>query len=475
MAEHENGLDEKCDQAAIGEEPAADEKAVVTDETEAIENAVDAEEDAANEETAADDSADEKTSSDAEANEDASAEPEQKKRLGRGKIAAICVVALVVVAVAVFAGFATGVMKPGDAAAKYNLISYITETETTEYIEIYKEQMGYGEGTDDKDWATFLAAYNMTPERLRASTIDQLLTDKIVQERCDSLGISVSDEELNQAIEYYKAMYASGSDEIWKQTLDQVSQTEEGFAKNLKLTMLKQKLVEDQVPNPEPTDEQVVTAVQMFIASAIANDQSLTLKHTYCFKKSKSSSDGSMTEREDVEKIRQSLIKAGLTKENFAAVVSEHCDDENLKANSGANGWNADTSGYSEEYLKTLSSLGDGELSSVFADDSAYYFIWVSDTYKLPKNRDKFTADDLEKMPSSLHDYFSDYAAYTLWQTSSQQYLATITEGVDLQIFEMPADVPYNVDMSLANNSAEGDAAESADASTAESTGASTQ
>lgn len=394
----------------------------------------------------------------------------------RKKLIAVIVAIVLVLCVGggVFAAFATGVISPAGAAAKYGLFDYVTEEETTDYIETYKSQMGYGDA-DDSTWASFLAAYNMTPQRLRASTIDQLVTDKIVQQKCDELGITVEDSELDQAITYYKNLYGSGSDSIWQETLSQFGQTEEGFRESTRLSMLKQKLAENQVEEPTPTDDQVKSTVASYIDNANSNETSLLLKHSYCFKKSKSSSEGSLEEREEVQKIRDGLVEVGASQESFASIVSLYSDDDSLKETAGANGWNADTSGYSDEYVKALASVGKGGVSSVYSDDECYFFVWVSDTYKLPKKSSKATSLDLSQMPDALHQYFSDVAAYSLWQTEAQEYLTNITSDVNIIYYDMPSDVPYNVDMSLAQTSStdseesSDDSSSSTDTSTSES------
>lgn len=381
------------------------------------------------------------------------------KKNHRKKVGAIAVVVIALVIVAgTFAAFATGTLCPNGAAAKYDLFSYVEESEVTDYIENYKAQMGYGNASDE-DWATFLAAYNLTPERLRISTVDQLVTDKITEKKCSELGITVSDDELSQAVDYYKNLYAYGNDDTWQQTLSQYGQTEEGFRESQRLSILKQKLAENQVPQPTPSDDEVKNTIASYIDNANANETSLTLKHSYCFKKKKSSSEGSLDELNEVQKIRDELVKVGATEESFASVVSLYSDDEDeLKQKAGANGWNADTSGYGEAYVKALESTDKGGVSSVFSDDEYYYFIWISDTYTLPKKSAKATDVDLNKMPDALHQYFSDVTAYAQWQQDSQEYLANLTSDVNIACFAMPADVPYNVDMSLAQNASDNSA-----------------
>ncbi|MGN0038672.1 MAG: SurA N-terminal domain-containing protein [Coriobacteriales bacterium] len=385
----------------------------------------------------------------------AQAAPEgQEQRPGRRralKVLAAAVIVILLAAAAVLGSlFYKGALAPGDAAAKYGTFEYVTETEVTEYITTYKEQMGYGDATDE-EWATFLAAYNMTPERLRASTIDQLVTDKLVEKKCRELGLGVEDSELQDALSYYKGLYASGSDEIWEETLGAYGQTDEGFMEMIELNILKEKLCESQVETPEPTDEQVREVIATYIDTAVSNERPLTLKHSYCFKKAKSSSEGSLEEREEVQKIRDGLVDVGTSQESFASIIDLYCDDDELRNTGGANGWDADATVYSDEYVKALGTVGEGGVSSVFADDDCYFFIWVSATYTLPKKSSKAAELDLSAMPESLLQYFEDTAAYTLWSADSQEYLASLSSQVSVIYYDMPADVPYNVDMSLAS------------------------
>lgn len=84
---------------------------------------------------------------------------------------------------------------------------------------------------------------------------------------------------------------------------------------------------------------------------------------------------------------------------------------------------------------------------SVFTDGDCACFIWVDQTYAVPYGEDDLATLDLESMPDSLRQYFSDAEAYVLWNEASDAYLDELVASMDVTIYEMPADVPYNVDM----------------------------
>lgn len=370
------------------------------------------------------------------------------KARGRVRRWVIGIVAVVAIAACGYAGYAiwVGDIAPSDAAAKYSGFNYLPENEVTDYIGVYREQMGLAQSSDE-DWATFLAAYNLTPARLRYSTIRQLLTDKLVQMRADELGIQVTDSEIDATLDTLKGTMALGSDEVWQETLAARGQTEEGVRDVYRQAILKRQLLSQDVAMPEPSDEQVKEYMKTF-DSTLASP---TVKHTYCFKWTGVDENTGLDVITMVQNARNELVKNGLSEDAFAAVVEEYSNDEELKGKSGANGWNADTSAYSEEYLSRLEGLGEGEISDVFKDGDAYEFIWVNMTYDLPTDSDAIDSLDLSMMPSSLEQYLRDSEAYELWEDECDEYLSNMLENAGVVYYPMPADVPYNVDMSLAD------------------------
>lgn len=387
----------------------------------------------------------------------------KRRHLVRNIVIAVAA-AVVVIAGAGVGAYAAGVIMPAKAAAKYGAFDYLDESEVTEYIMTYKEQMGYGDATDD-EWASFLASYNLTPDRLRLSTIEQLLSDKAVEKRCADLGITASDEEVDATIETLKGSIGLLDDDSWAETLAMYGQTEEGLRDVYRRELLKQKLATEEVEMPEPSDDQVRSAVADFAASrqqteaanaatseesqAILNGDGETLvRHSYCFRIKALGDEVSLDDSQQAELVRQEFMESGMDIDTFATLVALYSNDDETKETAGAMGWDADTSAYSEMYVRTLSSVEVGGVSSVFTDGDYACFIWVDQGYAVPYGEDALASIDLEAMSDSLRQYFSDVASYALWTEASDAYLNNLVASLDVTVYEMPADVPYNVDMS---------------------------
>ncbi len=384
---------------------------------------------------------------------------EKPKSNGRPKriVALVVAAILVIVAAAITWAFAIGAIAPVGAAARYGVFKYVQEQDVTDYIETYKTQMGYGEASDD-EWAQFLAAYNLTPERLRLTTVNELLTEAAIQERCDALGITVSEEEIDASVDTLKQSLAFNDDAIFQQTLEQYGQTLAGLRESYRKQLLQTKLCAQEVATPEPLDDEVRDYITSVAQSHMSDEEQQTgtpdysidweIKESYCFAMNVSGSEPSLQDMNQVEAIRQQFMASEMTYQSFKGILELYCNDEDVKSNNGSMGWSVDTSSYSEAYTKELNSTATGGLSNVFNDNGMVCFIWVDQSFTLPRTDESLGNLDLSSMPSSLHRYFSDCVGYSLWKTASSEYLSDLVKGYDVLLYPMPSDVPYNTDMS---------------------------
>lgn len=382
-----------------------------------------------------------------------------KKRRPSKKVVIPCVVVVVLaLAAAIFAGFWTGMFVPGDAAAKYNGLHYVTEQEVSDYIDSYKKQMGV-EDADDETWAQFLADCDLTPQTLRMYTIRQLIMTQLVRSKAAEVGVSVSDDELNEYVTNIKNNLGLGDDEIYKQTIEAQGQTVEEAEQGYEDLILEQKLFEQEVPTPTPADDEI----KSYLKSAYPSGT--TTKHVYYFTIDGLDDEGEYEKFSKVQQIHKQLVKAGLSKKNFKAIVEQYSNNDDLVKRGGANGWDLDMDDYSENYQNAVSDLEKGGLSEVFTDSNGYSFVWIDTTYTLDKPTD---ADDggykLKDIPDTLEEYFSDSAAHQLWQTDCQEYLQKLYDESDIEVYAMPSDASYNVDMSSVTSGDSDSSSDDADA-----------
>ena len=387
--------------------------------------------------------------------------PPEKKLKSKKKIIAIVVAVIVVVILAVGGfvayNFATGAIAPANAAAKYGTFDYLDESEVTDYIMTYKKYMGYENATDD-EWAQFLAAYNLTPERLRLSTVRSLLTNKAIEKRAKELNITVSDDEVNEAVEAFKYMYALDDDATFQNTLESYGQTLEGFKETRRLLLLEEKLLEADLTIAEPS----VEAVRETIASVAADQASedgvdtstdaagdyFTLKHCYLFAKKVTGDEATLDDYNNVELVKQEFQESGMDVSTFVSIITLYCDVDSVKEVSGDMGWDVDTTELSETAAKVLARTDIGQVSETFADGDMECFIWVDQGYDIPYGSEFITVMDLSNMPDGLYQYFRDLTLYNDREALSSDYFSGLVDNLDIVLYPMPSDVPYNVDMS---------------------------
>lgn len=379
----------------------------------------------------------------------------------------IALIGVLVVLVLGILGFAvsTGVLAPSSAAAKYGVLSYVSEDDVTDYVNIYRTQSGYENSTDD-EWAAFLLQQGTTPSRLRLLSIYELIGEKLVEDKCNELGITVSDEELDVAIASMKGTLALGDDEEWASQLAHYGTTEENVREVQRHSLLRQKLLTAEVETPVPTNEQI----KEYMVNAIGSYSGATARHTYCLRVSGLDEEGETERYYALDNIRKQLIEQGVTEETFSAFVGVYSDDESLIETGGANGWDIDVSDYSENYQMQLSNLGVGEVSTVFVDGDSLAFIWVDQEFELPLDQETIENMDLENdLPSSLLEYYSDCEAYQLWVQAGNDYTDAMLDNANVIIFPMPTSVSYYVDLdAYAASTSEGTGTEGTGASSEE-------
>lgn len=369
----------------------------------------------------------------------------KKKRLRKVIAAVVGVVAVVVIVLVLLVQGIVGL--PG-AAAKYGTLSYIWEQEVTDYIADYRASMGYADCTDE-EWATFLKSNSLTPEKLRLSTINQLLCDRVVEEECARLGITVSDEEVNKTLETIKYYYAYGDDQTWEELLSASGRSQQDVFDMYKLQLLKMKLYNDQVEMPEVND----TDVKNYMSSISSSLESYNLKHSYCLRIKVTDEVSALDATATAESARAELMADGVNLENFQSIVVLYGTDDTLAETYGGNGWDIDSSSYSTGYQNALAATEVGEVSEVFTDGDDVSFIWVDATYDFPSGDTAIANADLSEMPDTLKSYLEDSAAYWKWEEyRCPSYLNTLVTRAKLTSFAMPSNVPYNVDMSLASS-----------------------
>ncbi len=110
-------------------------------------------------------------------------------------------------------------------------------------------------------------------------------------------------------------------------------------------------------------------------------------------------------------------------------------------------GWDK-LSSFVEAYQTALDGLEKGQISGVVESDYGYHIIQCTDVFSVDGE-----VTSMDQMPEALRENtFSSSVKSTNQRTAYNDWLTATREEADIQINDMPENVPYNVDMSSASS-----------------------
>ncbi len=341
----------------------------------------------------------------------------------------------------------------GGVAATVNDVK-ITEDTVTEQIMSTRSSMGYD---SDEDWANYLASNNMTPESYREQVINNIADQLLVSQAERDNNISVSDDEVEDA--WKDAASSYGSEDDFVNMLSQVGYTEDSYKEMLRQNLMTKKLYEAVAPVDDPSDKDII---------AYANENLDTYngakRSSHILIKVDSGADDA-AKKKAKKKAQEILDKINAGDISFKDAAKKYSEDSSA-SKGGDVGWDKLTT-FVDAYQKALDGLKKGEVSGVVESDYGYHIIKCTDVFKVDG---KVTS--IDQIPKDLRSTFSQSIKSTKQGTAYNDWLTKTREEADIKINDMPADVPYNVDMSKAGTSSDdADSSTGSDAGTSGSAG----
>lgn len=330
----------------------------------------------------------------------------------------------------------------GGVAATVNG-SEIEEDTITKYIQDFRTS---SELTTDQDWANWMNENSLDPETVRSQVIDYYTEVELKKQACDEKGITVDESQVNEQIDTMKANYAS--DEEWQTALSSAGITEEQYRES----------IEDGL-----RDEALMNAIAGDSATA-EDSQVLEMLNTYytMFDGAKRSSH-ILFSSDDEATAQQVLDQINAGTLDFAEAAKQYSTDTASAENGGDVGWDAINT-FVESYTTALDGLSKGQVSGLVTSDYGIHIIMCTDEFSCDG-----TATSLDAYPSEFVDYISNIVKSQNQSTAYNDWFTSYKEQADIQINDMPEDVPYNLDMTQ-YESAEGTTEGSTDGSTEGST-----
>ena len=330
----------------------------------------------------------------------------------------------------------------GGVAATVNG-SEIEEDTITKYIQDFRTS---SELTTDQDWANWMNENSLDPETVRSQVIDYYTEVELKKQACDEKGITVDESQVNEQIDTMKANYAS--DEEWQTALSSAGITEEQYRES----------IEDGL-----RDEALMNTIAGDSATA-EDSQVLEMLNTYytMFDGAKRSSH-ILFSSDDEATAQQVLDQINAGTLDFAEAAEQYSTDTASAENGGDVGWDAINT-FVESYTTALDGLSKGQVSGLVTSDYGIHIIMCTDEFSCDG-----TATSLDAYPSEFVDYISNIVKSQNQSTAYNDWFTSYKEQADIQINDMPEDVPYNLDMTQ-YESAEGTTEGSTDGSTEGST-----
>lgn len=311
----------------------------------------------------------------------------------------------------------------------------ITEDTITKQIMSTRTSGGY---EDDAAWASYLKGQGKTPESLREETIRSIAGNFLLSKAVEEYGITVSDEDVNKSFENAAKSY--GGTEAMMNLLSQLGYTEASYKATIKSSLEQQKLKEKVAPEKEPTDDEILT----YFNDNVSTYNDARRSSNLLVKVDSDASD------EDKEKARataqEALDKINSGELSFEDAVEKYSEDTGSKDDGGDVGWDKLTT-FVTEYQDALTALSKDQISGIVETTYGYHIIKCTDYFHVDEK-----ADSIDQIPSEIKDAIASSLKSSQVEKDYNAWLESYIDKSDFKINDMPADVPYNVDMNAAES-----------------------
>lgn len=328
----------------------------------------------------------------------------------------------------------------GGVAATVNG-SEIEEDTITKYIQDFRTSSDL---TSDQDWANWMNENSLDPSTVRSQVIDYYTEVELKKQACDEKGISVDQSEVDEHIESMKSNYSS--DEEWQSALSSTGISEDQYRQAIEEGFRDEALMENVAGDSAEADDSEV--LEMLNTYYTMFDGAKRSSHILF------SSDDEATAQEVLDQINAETL-------DFADAAKQYSTDTASAENGGDVGWDA-TNTFVDAYTTALGELSKGEVSGLVTSDYGIHIIKCTDEFSCDG-----TADSLDDYPSEFVDYISNIVKSQNQSSAYNDWFTSYKDQADIQINDMPEDVPYNLDMTQ-YESEEGTTDESGDGSSTE-------
>lgn len=308
----------------------------------------------------------------------------------------------------------------GGVAATVNG-SEIEEDTITKYIQDFRTSSDL---TSDQDWANWMNENSLDPSTVRSQVIDYYTEVELKKQACDEKGITIDESQVDDKVNSMKANYSS--DEEWENALNSAGINEDSYRQAIEEGLRDEALMNNVAgDSADPDDAQVLEMLNTYYTMFDGAKRSSHILF---------SSDDEATAQQVLDQINAGTL-------DFADAAKQYSTDTASAENGGDVGWDAINT-FVDAYTSALDGLSKGQVSGLVTSDYGIHIIKCTDEFHCDG-----TATSLDQYPSEFVDYISNIVKSQNQSTAYNDWFNSYKEQADIQINDIPADVPYNLDM----------------------------
>ncbi len=308
----------------------------------------------------------------------------------------------------------------GGVAATVNG-SEIEEDTITKYIQDFRTSSDL---TSDQDWANWMNENSLDPSTVRSQVIDYYTEVELKKQACDEKGITVDESQVDEQLETMKSNYSS--DEEWQNALSSAGISEDQYRESIEEGLRDEALMDNVAGDSATADDSQV--LEMLNTYYTMFDGAKRSSHILF------ASDDEATAQQVLDQINAGTL-------DFAEAAKQYSTDTASAENGGDVGWDA-TNTFVEAYTTALDGLSKDQVSGLVTSDYGIHIIKCTDEFSCDG-----TATSLDAYPSEFVDYISNIVKSQNQSTVYNDWFTSYKEQADIQINDMPENVPYNLDM----------------------------
>ena len=308
----------------------------------------------------------------------------------------------------------------GGVAATVNG-SEIEEDTITKYIQDFRTSSDL---TSDQDWANWMNENSLDPSTVRSQVIYYYTEVELKKQACDEIGITVDESQVDEQLETMKSNYSS--DEEWQNALSSAGISEDQYRESIEEGLRDEALMDNVAGDSATADDSQV--LEMLNTYYTMFDGAKRSSHILF------ASDDEATAQQVLDQINAGTL-------DFAEAAKQYSTDTASAENGGDVGWDA-TNTFVEAYTTALDGLSKDQVSGLVTSDYGIHIIKCTDEFSCDG-----TATSLDAYPSEFVDYISNIVKSQNQSTVYNDWFTSYKEQADIQINDMPENVPYNLDM----------------------------